>query len=127
MKLATGVDIIEIERFAGTIERQGERFKRRYYTARELAQAGDKIASLAARFAAKEAVSKALGTGMGKVRPVDMEVVRDENRAPHLHLHGEAKRVAESLGLHTWSISLSHSERYAVAFVVAMGDDMPSG
>jgi holo-[acyl-carrier protein] synthase len=123
MKLATGVDIIEIERFAGTMERHGERFKRRYYTARELEQSGDKIASLAARFAAKEAVSKALGTGIGVVRPVDMEVVRDENRAPHLHLHGEALRLAESLGLHTWSISLSHSDRYAVAFVVAVGEE----
>jgi len=122
MKLATGVDIIEIERFAGTIERQGERFKQRYYTERELEQAEDKIASLAARFAAKEAVSKALGTGMGKVRPIDMEVVRDENRAPHLYLHGEALRVAEQLGLQTWSISLSHGDAYAVAFVVAIGE-----
>ena len=122
MKLATGVDIIEIERFAKTIERQGERFKQRFYTERELAQAGDKIASLAARFAAKEAISKALGTGMGKVRPIDMEVVRDEQRAPHIHLHGEALQVAQNLGLHTWSISLSHSEKHAVAFVVAIGE-----
>jgi holo-[acyl-carrier protein] synthase len=122
MKLTTGVDIIEIERFAGTIERQGERFKQRFYTPLELAQAGNNIASLAARFAAKEAVSKALGTGMGVVRPIDMEVIRDENRAPHLHLHGEALHVAHTLGLHTWSISLSHSDKYAVAFVVAIGE-----
>jgi len=123
MKLATGVDIIEIQRFEGTIERQGERFRKRFYTARELEQIGENIASLAVRFAAKEAVSKALGTGMGIVRPIDMEVLRDEKRAPHLHLHGEAKRVAESLGLQTWSISLSHSEKYAVAFVVAIGEE----
>ena len=122
MKLATGVDIIEIERFAGTIERHGERFRARFYTARELQQAGERIASLAVRFAAKEAVSKALGSGMGKVRPIEMEVVQDENRAPHLQLHGEALRVAQSLGLHTWSISLSHSEQHAVAFVVAIGE-----
>ena len=121
MKLATGVDIIEIQRFAGTIERQGERFKKRFFTPTELEQVGENMASLAVRFAAKEAVSKALGTGMGKVRPIEMEVVRDEKRAPHLHLHGEARRVAESLGLHTWSISLSHTDEYAVAFVVAMG------
>ena len=122
MKLTTGVDIIEIERFAGTIARHENRFKERYFTPREIEQSGEKIASLAARFAAKEAVSKALGTGMGKIRPIDMEVVQNENRAPHLHLHGEASRYAESLGLHTWSISLSHSDQYAVAFVVAMGD-----
>jgi holo-[acyl-carrier protein] synthase len=123
MKLASGVDIIEIERFAGTIERQGERFKQRFFTPREIEQAADNIASLAARFAAKEAVSKALGTGMGKVRPIDMEVVRDEKRAPHLHLHGKARRLAESLGLQTWSISLSHSDHYAVAMVVAVGEE----
>ena len=121
MNLATGVDIIEIARFAGTLERQGERFKQRFYTPRELEQAGESVASLAVRFAAKEAVSKALGTGMGRVRPIDMEIVRDEQRAPHLILHGEAKRVAESLGLHTWSVSLSHSDAYAVAYVVAVG------
>ncbi len=123
MKLATGVDIVEIERFKGTMNRQGERFKKRFYTARELEQVGENIASLAVRFAAKEAVSKALGTGMGKTRPIEMEIVRNEVRAPHLHLHGEAARVAESLGLHTWSISLSHSDQYAVAFVVAIGDE----
>jgi len=121
MNLSTGVDIIEIERFAGMLQRQGERFKQRFYTPRELEQAGNNVASLAVRFAAKEAVSKALGTGMGKVRPIDMEIVRDEQRAPHLHLHGEAARKAENLGLRTWSVSLSHSEAYAVAFVVAMG------
>jgi holo-[acyl-carrier protein] synthase len=123
MKLTTGVDIVEIQRFAGTIERQGERFKQRFFTAQELEQVGENLASLAARFAAKEAVSKALGTGMGKVRPIEMEVLRDEQRAPHLHLHGEARRVAESLGLQTWSVSLSHSAEYAVAFVVAIGED----
>jgi holo-[acyl-carrier protein] synthase len=123
MKLATGVDIIEIARFEGTIERQGERFIQRYFTRIEIEQSGGRVASLAARFAAKEAISKALGTGMGKVRPIDMEVVLDENRAPHLHLHGEAVRVAGNLGLKTWSISLSHSDRYAVAFVVAMGEE----
>jgi holo-[acyl-carrier protein] synthase len=123
MKLATGVDIIEIARFEGTIERQGERFIQRYFTRIEIEQSGGRVASLAARFAAKEAISKALGTGMGKVRPIDMEVVLDENRAPHLHLHGEAVRVAGNLGLNTWSISLSHSDGYAVAFVVAMGEE----
>ena len=121
MKIATGVDIIEIERFAGTIQRQGVRFKQRYFTTKEIDQSGDRIASLAARFAAKEAISKALGTGMGKVPPIQMEVVLDEKRAPHIHLHGEALRVAENLGLKTWSISLSHSDQYAVAFVVAIG------
>jgi holo-[acyl-carrier protein] synthase len=60
---------------------------------------------------------------MGKVRPIEMEVVRDDVRAPHIYLHGEAKRVAESLGLHSWSISLSHTGQYAVAFVVAIGRD----
>ena len=123
MKLASGVDIIEIERFSATITRQGDRFKARYFTQLEIDQAGEKVESLAVRFAAKEAVSKALGTGLGKVRPIEIEVIRDENRAPHLHLHGEALRVAKDLGLHTWSISLSHSDLYAVAFVVVIGEE----
>ncbi len=122
MKLATGVDIIEIQRFAGTIDRQGERFKQRIFTPRELEQVGENIASLAVRFAAKEAVSKALGTGMGVVRWQEIEVLRGPSREPILHLHGKAQRLAEELGLTTWSISLSHSDDYAVAFVVAVED-----
>jgi holo-[acyl-carrier protein] synthase len=87
-----------------------------------LAEVRQNLASLAARFAAKEAVSKALGTGIGPVGWHEIEVLRGEARQPVLLLHGEAARLAASLGLDTWSLSLSHTQNYAVAMVVAIGD-----
>lgn len=123
MKLANGVDLIDIERVQDAIERHGERFLQRVYTERELALCGEAVASLAVRFAAKEAVAKALGTGIGEVRWQDIEILRDEARAPLLYLHGQAQTLAKSLGLQTWSLSLSHTRTQAVAFVVAVGDE----
>ena len=121
MKLSTGVDILEIDRLKDVIERHGERFLKRVYTPRELAQVGNNTASLAARFAAKEAVSKALGTGLGIVSFQHVEILRDEARAPVLYLHGKARQRADLLGLQTWSVSLSHTDEHAIAFVVASG------
>ena len=122
MKLTTGVDLIEIERIENTINRHKDRFMGRVYTPRELEQVGGNTHSLAARFAAKEAVGKALGCGIGDVMWQEIEILRDELHAPVLYLHGEAGLLAENLGLHTWSISLSHNKTHAIAFVVAMGD-----
>ena len=121
MKLSTGVDLLEIDRIKDVIERYGERFLKRVYTPRELAQVGDNAASLAVRFAAKEAVSKALGTGLGIVSFQHIEILQDETRAPLLHLHGEARQRADLLGLQTWSVSLSHTDEHAIAFVIASG------
>lgn len=123
MKLSTGVDLIEIQRIQDAIELHGERFLRRIYTDRELDQVGEQPASLAVRFAAKEAVAKALGTGIGEVRWQDVEILRDEARAPILHLHDTAQTLANSSGLQTWSLSLSHTRTHAIAFVVAMGEE----
>jgi holo-[acyl-carrier protein] synthase len=119
MNLRTGVDLIEIARVEGAIARHGVHFLSRVYTADELAYCRDNHASLAARFAAKEAVSKALGCGIGEVGWREIEVGGDENKAPKLILHGAAKRMAEELGLEAWSISLSHTHEHAIAFVVA--------
>lgn len=119
MTLRTGVDIIEIERVEHAVARHGERFLQRVFTARELSDAAGRPASLAVRFAAKEAAAKALGTGMGQVAWSEIEILRGPNREPILCLHGEAKRLAEELGLGEWSVSLSHSKGHAVAFVVA--------
>lgn len=121
MKLATGVDIIEIERIKDSITRNGERFLTRVYTTKEIALCGEDMASLAGRFAAKEAVAKALGCGIGDVRWQEIEVLRDDKRAPVLNLHGDAQKMADELGLETWSLSLSHTKTHAVAFVVAVG------
>lgn len=119
MNLRTGVDLIEISRICEAIERHGERFVSRIFTENEQRDSGGRAASLAARFAAKEAVAKALGCGIGAVGWLEIEIRSDENRMPHLHLHGEARKLANELGLSNWSMSLSHTENLAVAFVVA--------
>jgi holo-[acyl-carrier protein] synthase len=120
--LTNGVDLIEISRISQAIDRHGERFLRRIFTSKELAMVGDKPASLAARFAAKEAVAKALGCGIGDVRWTEIEVLRGPNNQPELHLHGNARQLANQLGYHTWSISLSHSIDFAIAMVTAMSE-----
>lgn len=122
--LRTGVDMIEIERVRQSIKRHGDRFLTRVYTDAELVACRGRAESLAARFAAKEAVAKALGTGIWRegIGWRDIEVTRDgETGAPVLALHGAASQRAETLGLTTWSISLSHDRERAIAFVVAMG------
>ncbi len=121
MILRTGVDLIEISRIQEAIARHGKRYLERIYTAAELAQLGNEAESLAGRFAAKEAVAKALGCGIGVVSWKDIEVLGDEQNAPGLTLHGAAAQKAKELGLATWSVSISHSMSHAVAFVVAAG------
>ena len=120
--LTNGVDLIEISRISQAIDRHGERFLRRIFTSKELALVGDKPASLAARFAAKEAVAKALGSGIGDVSWTEIEVLRGPNNQPELHLHGNARQLADQSGYHTWSISLSHSMDFAIAMVTAMSE-----
>jgi holo-[acyl-carrier protein] synthase len=120
-KLRTGIDLIEIERFEAAARRHGARLLGRVFTPQELSEAGENVASLAARFAAKEAAAKALGTGIGSIAWQEIEVLRGPARAPILHLHGAAARLAQELCLETWSISLSHTHVYAVAMVVAVG------
>jgi len=121
MKLATGVDLIEIARIEEVISRHGKHYLERIYTPAELEQCGKRAESLAGRFAAKEAAAKALGCGIGDVSWQDIEVLGDEQNAPVLTLHGIAGQKAKELGLHTWSVSISHSQSHSVAFVVALG------
>lgn len=122
MILRTGVDLIEIERVQGAITRHGQRFLERVYTPLEIGECAGNAASLAARFAAKEAAAKAFGTGFGQVAWREIEVARGPAREPVLILHGEARRLAEGLGLDHWSVSLTHTREYAAAFVVAAGE-----
>jgi len=121
MNLRTGVDLIEIQRIGNAITRHGKRFTARIFTPNELALAGDDLASLTARFAANDAVAIALGCCFGAVSWKEIEILRDDSRAPVLFLHGAAQRLADKLNLHTWSLSLSHTQTHAVAFVVAIG------
>ena len=121
VKLRTGVDLIELERIEGVIRRYGSRFLERVFTSQELAEVGGNSASLAARFAAKEAVAKALGTGIGDVGWQEIEILRGPARQPNLYLSDRAASLAEDLGLDTWSLSLTHNQSQAIAFVVAIG------
>lgn len=115
---AIGVDMIETERVAQSVARYGDRFLQRVYTERELAYCQGRINSLAARWAAKEATAKALGTGIGEVGWREIEVVSEANQRPTLQLHGAAAALAAQLGLSGFAVSLSHTKAYAIAFVV---------
>ena len=122
MRLATGIDLLEIDRLRDAIATHGERFLQRVFTPRELEADAKKVESLAGRFAAKEAVAKALGCGIGDVSWKEIEILRTESGAPQLVLHGAAERMAKELGLTSWSLSLSHSQSHAVAAAVAIGN-----
>lgn len=122
--LRTGVDLIEIARVKRAVDQHGPRFLERIYTAAERQDCQQRIESLAVRFAAKEAVAKALGTGIWRqgVDWTDIEIARDpESGAPSLCLHRAAADHAQKLGLSEWSVSLSHDRDRAIAFVVALG------
>ena len=123
--LTTGVDIIELDRIKKVMERWGQRFVQRIYTKDEQAYCRGRIPQLAARFAAKEAVMKALGTGIRGVGWREVEVVRMRGRAPTIRLHGRALAYAERLGYRQLAVSLSHSRDYAIAFVVGEKGDGP--
>lgn len=117
-----GVDIIEIERIERALARWGDRFLNRVYTPAEVVYSRGRVSELAARFAAKEAVSKALGTGMQGISWREMEILGDERGKPLVRLHGRAQARAEYLGFTELDISLSHSRENAVAIVVAIED-----
>ena len=121
MKLATGVDLIEIARIDEVVTRHGKHYLERVFTPAELEYCGKRAESLAGRWAAKEAVAKALGTGIGDVTWKEIEILGDEQNAPTLTLHGMAQNKAKELGLTNWSVSISHSQSHSVAFVVAVG------
>jgi holo-[acyl-carrier protein] synthase len=121
LKLATGVDLIEISRIEEVIARHGRHYLERIYTPAELEQCGRRVESLAGRFAAKEAVAKALGCGIGDVAWKEIEILGDEQNAPVLTLHGTALQKAKELGVMNWSVSISHSQSHAVAVAVGVG------
>lgn len=113
--------MIEISRIERAMSRHGERFYTRFFTVQERDFCNGRPERLAGRFAVKEAVGKALGTGIGDVNWTDIEVVCDGRGKPELVLHNQAGELAARLGLHQWSISLSHTETHAIGFAVALG------
>ena len=116
--LITGVDIIEIKRVEKVAFSYGDRFLKRIYTDGEIEYCRGRAHQLASRFAAKEAVMKALGTGKRGVGWRDVEITRKRGMAPHIKLHGRAKKRASQIGLKGLAISLSHSKEFAVASVI---------
>lgn len=123
LKLRTGIDLVEIQRLAELRPEIRKRFLKRVYTPLELTEAKDSNERLIGRFAAKEAVAKALGCGIGPIGWQEIEIQNGPAGEPVLNLLGEASSLADSLGLNTWSISISHTKKHAVAIVVAIGQD----
>ena len=122
--LTTGVDLVEIARIERALNNHGDRFLKRVFTPNEILYCRGRVAEIAARFAAKEAVSKALGVGLRALARdgiywKDVEVTGDRRGKPIVRLFGRAAERAEELGLAEWSVSLTHTKEHAMAFVVA--------
>ena len=117
-KLAHGIDVIEIARVRAVLERHGERFLRRVYTEDEVRYCRGRVPELAARFAAKEAVMKALGTGVRGVGWRDIEILPNRRGKPLVFLYGRGAERAERIALRGLDISLTHSREYAMASAV---------
>ena len=121
--VGVGTDLVEIARFRLALERRGERLRRRLFSPEELAYADrhrDPAPRLAARFATKEAVMKAMGVGLWKFKLRDVEVQRARSGAPSVVLHGRAAEMAGARGVAGWHLSLSHSDTTAIAVAVAV-------
>jgi len=123
--LGMGVDIAEVDRIQAAIERHGETFLKRVYTPAEREYCEgfrNKYERYAGRFAAKEAAMKALGTGWRRgVRWVDFEVVRELGGRPTVRLDGEAKKIADGMGVTRIALSITHTETQALAQVIFEG------
>lgn len=125
MILGTGIDLIEVARIAASYEKFGERFMRRVLVADEIAYClthKNPAPFLAARFAAKEAISKAFGTGIGaQLGWQDMEIRRKESGEPYVVLHGKGAELFAARGAKKIHISLTHTENYAAATAILEG------
>jgi holo-[acyl-carrier protein] synthase len=122
---AVGIDVVEVQRVADVLARHGDRFLARIYTDNEVAVCRGRVPELAARFAAKEATMKALGTGVRGVGWRDIEVLPNRRGKPLLLLHGRARARADAIGLVDLDISLTHDSGLAMAFVVGHAGAMP--
>lgn len=125
--LGHGIDLTETARIARLLEDHGERFITRVFTQgeRDYCEAGEasRLERYAARFAAKEAVLKALGTGWsGGIAWTDVEVTKRPTGQPSTLLHGEAAKIAEAMGITHWVLSLTHTKTHAMASAIAQGE-----
>jgi holo-[acyl-carrier protein] synthase len=129
MIVGTGVDLAEVERIQRALEdpRIGRRFRQRVFTEKEIAYCENKrrgkYESYAGRFAAKEAVMKALGRGWGsKVCWLDIEVVRARSGKPEIALHDKTAQLADQLGICRWALSITHTKQHGLAYVIAQDE-----
>ena len=127
MKFVHGVDLIEVARIADMLEKHGDTFVTRCFTEREqelsnVSSEATRAQRYAVRYAAKEAVLKALGTGLsGGIEWINVSVDRQEG-PPQIILSGEASRIADAQGISTWVVSLSHTDTMAMASVIGTGE-----
>src|SRR5947199_3802851 len=120
VNVAVGIDIIEVGRVRKVFEKHGERFLSRVFTSNEVRQCRGKVSRLAGRFAAKEAISKALGTGLHGVAWREMEVVQLRSGRPTVRLHGAASRRAQQLGLSAFDVSIADLAQFSIATAIAV-------
>ena len=122
--MRTGIDLVDVTRLDSLNENVRKRFLKRVFTPLELEQTREKNERLAGRFAAKEAVAKALGTGIGLVSFQEIEVRLLKDGQPVLNLSGKARVLADELGLKEWEVSITHTPLYAMAVVIGSGEDL---
>jgi len=125
--ISHGIDLVECSRLERSVNRHGKHFLDRVFTASEqrycLDRKRNRFQSLAGRFAVKEAVMKALGTGWAKdIAWTDMEILNEKEGRPVLNLHGKCMNIAAKLHIKTFYISISHTDMYAVGSVIAVGE-----
>ena len=125
VNIAVGIDIIEVDRVQKVYEHHGERFLKRVFTEMEVRQCRGKATRLAGRFAAKEAISKALGTGLHGVAWREMEIVQLRSGRPTVTLHGNAKRRAQLLGISAFDVSIADLKDFSIAVAVAIQTNLP--
>lgn len=125
VNVAVGIDIIEVDRIRKVYEHHGDRFLLRVYTEIEIRQCRGKSTRLAGRFAAKEAISKALGTGLRGVAWHEMEIVQLRSGRPTVTLHGRAKQRAEQLGISAFDVSIADLAQLSIAIAIAIQTAFP--
>jgi holo-[acyl-carrier protein] synthase len=121
MRLDVGVDVVDVARLSRVVTLRGPELCRRVFTSAELRDCHGSVRRMAARFAAKEAAAKTLGTGIGPIGWRDIEVRTGARGEPALALSGAARAAAKDRGLDRWAVSLSHDATHAIAMVVATG------